>query len=380
MSSPDAVISPERAVAMAVETAGSDDFGAPGWRDGLARSLDAFARMPLLTEIRQAAVAKVVQDLVTRLRIEQWHTAHPETGEVAVEGPVVVIGLPRTGTTAMVGMISRDARFRFLRAWEGAQPLPPPIAGEEEDDPRVIAARQASAEYKTRHLHIHDPDGPEEDLAMLGGLDMHAFHGAYPVPEDYLAWWMAENMASYYAFQERVFKLLQSRRGPCLWLLKSPPHLFHLEEIVRRYPNVKFVMTHRDPAKVIASVASLHCSHFERRSLPNSIDREAIGPRFLNLWTQGMQRALAARARIGEHRFVDVTNDAVIKHPLETFARIYEFLRMPLTPGLRDELQNYTRNNAPGHFGAHRYTPEEFGLSGNAIREAFGDYIERFAL
>ena len=110
----------------------------------------------------------------------------------------------------------------------------------------------------------------------------------------------------------------------------------------------------------------------ERASLPSGFRRHGL--------SAPASTRLGARARIGEHRFVDVTNDAVIRQPIETFERIYDFLGMSLTPGLRGELENYTRDNAPGHFGEHRYTPEEFGLSGGAIRTAFSHYIERFAL
>lgn len=370
----------EPIIQKARQTAGWDDFGADGWREGLARSLDAFARMPLIPEVRKQALAKVEQDLVTRLRIEKWYAEHPEIAEVEIEGPVVVVGLPRTGTTATVGMLALDERFRFLRAWEGHEPVPPPVAGEEESDARRIRARKQAAEYEMSHMHLSDPDGPEEDLAILGGLDMHAMHGAFPMPDDYTAWWLQEDMASYYAYLERVLKLLQSRRPPRLWLLKSPPHLFRLDAIARQFPKVRFVMTHRDPVKVIGSVASLYSALYDKRCVEGNIDPHVVGRNSLELWVEGISRGLAARAAIGEDRFIDLRNDDVVNRPIATFERLYEFLGMPFEAPLRARIEGYNEANAPGAFGKHKYSPEDFGLTSDGIRAAFAEYVERFSV
>jgi hypothetical protein len=376
----EAALTPEAAIAQAVEIAGFDDFGPEGFREGLARSLAAFARLPLTPEARAQVHRRTVGELVTRLRIEQWFRDHPEVEDQPIEGPIFVVGMPRTGTTATVGMLALDPRFRFLRGWEGAAPLPPPVAGEEDADPRVIAARAAAKDYDKAHIHLADPDGPEEDLVFLSGLDMHAYHGAYPMPPDYIDWWIGEDFASTYAYHARVLKLLQSRRPPRLWLLKSPPHLFKLEAIVRRYPAAKFVMTHRDPLKIIPSVASLHCMLHEERCIPGSIDKAEIGRRLLAFWAEGVRRGLAARVAVGEHRFVDVRNEDVVARPIETFERIYAHLGLELGPDLRQRIGDYNSAKAPGAFGAHRYTLEEYGLSADAVRAAFSGYGERFGV
>jgi hypothetical protein len=372
------LLTPAEAIERAVAAAGASDFGPPGVEVGLARTLEAFTRVPLTPKAAQDVNAKIVQDLANRLRIEAWYAAHPEIEEQPIESPVIVAGMPRTGTTATVGMLALDDRFRFLRGWEANSPVPPPVAGEEESDPRLIAAREAAKHYAMSHLHLFDPDGPEEDLAMLAALDMHAYHGAYPMPDDYLAWWQNADFRSCYAYLARVFRLLQSRRPPHRWLLKSPPHLFRLDRLAETYPDARFVMTHRDPRKLIASVASLHFHLYEERCLPGSIDKAKVGRTVLTFWQDGVRRGLAARAAIGEERFIDVHNSDVVSKPIAVFERIYDPIGLDLTPALAGRLEDYNANNAPGKFGEHSYTLEEYGLNDAEVRSAFADYMDRF--
>jgi hypothetical protein len=374
------LLTPDEAVARAIVSAGSQDFGPPGIHAGLERTLDAFSRVPLTPEAAQDVNARIVQDLANRLRIEAWYADHPEIEQQAIESPVIVVGMPRTGTTATVGMLALDDRFRFLRGWEANAPVPPPVAGEEERDRRLIAAREAARHYAMSHLHLFDPDGPEEDLAFLAGLDMHGYHGAYPMPDDYLAWWTRADFRSTYAYLERVFKLLQSQRPPNRWLLKSPPHLFRLDLLAERYPDARFVMTHRDPRKLIASVASLHFALFEQRCLPGSVDKPKVGRTVLAFWKQGVERGMAARARVGEHRFIDVRNSDVVDRPIAVFERIYDHIGLALTPELIRRLGDYNAANAPGKFGKHSYTLAEYGLTEAEVGRAFADYIDRFRL
>ena len=374
--------SPEQLMAEAVAATGFSDFGADGFREGLDRNVAAAATLPITPQSRAALRGKLVADLSMRLRIEAWIAARPECQSQPVEGPVLVCGLPRTGTTATVAMLALDDRFRFLRAWEGADPVPPPIAGEEASDPRAPKGwgEGRGGGGASAAMHLSDPNGPEEDLALLAGLDMRNFHGMYPMPDDYMDWWVNDDFASTYAYHERVLRLLHSRRPPHLWLLKAPPHIFKLEAFATRYPDTKFVMTHRDPAKLVPSVASLYHHLYSSRCEPGAVTKSWTGARCLDFWAEGVRRGLAARERIGEHRFVDVWNRDVVRDPIGTFEKLYDALGFDLSPALRDRLAAYHQRNAPGAFGEHAYTAEEYGLSRATIRSAFRDYVERFDL
>jgi hypothetical protein len=369
-----------RALESAVEATGFEDFGPDGYQEGLERTLEAFEVAPITANARDAAGLRTIVDLATRLRVEQWYKERPEIAKLPIEGPLLVCGLPRTGTTATVGMMALDERFRYLRAWEAVAPIPPPRRGEEMDDPRLLAAHRRAQNYSKRSQHIHDPDGPEEDLALLAGLNMHAYHGRYPMPQSFLDWWMAEDFASTYAYHRRVLTLLQSERPPYLWLLKAPVHIFNLDAFAAEYPQARFIMTHRDPAKVIPSVSSLFFTMHSEHCTPGVLNKLSFGPPLLEFWRKGMRRALEARCRIGEHRFIDIWNDDVVAQPIETFRKLYDWLDFELKPDLAAKLEDYRRRNAPQGSGKHRYSAQEYGLTDTRIRSAFSDYVERFRL
>jgi hypothetical protein len=144
-------ISAAGVIEQAIDAAASDDFGLDGWRDdGLERSLDAFCRMPPTSEVRDAAATKCIHDLTLQLRIEQWFKAHPEIEDRPIEGPVFVMGLPRTGTTAMVAMLALEDRFRFLRDWEGTRKFGDHRYTAEEYGLTDAAIREAFKDYGER--------------------------------------------------------------------------------------------------------------------------------------------------------------------------------------------------------------------------------------
>ena len=215
---------------------------------------------------------------------------------------------------------------------------------------------------------------------MLSPLDMHGYHGALPMPEDFIDWWIAEDFASTYACHRRTLTLLHSQRGPRRWLLKAPTHLFHLEAFAREYPDARFLWTHRDPASVIPSVSSLQHTLHTARCEAGFREKTNTGPHFLEFWAQGMDRALAARATIGEERFVDVWNDDVIARPVETITAACARLGLELCPDMEARIHAYNARNAKGVHGEHRYSAEEYGLSRKAIRERFHTYVERFGV
>lgn len=367
----------EELLAQAAEEVGHDDFGPGDFREGLDVLLDSLARDANLSPASdEMVVGGLRKRLVNRLKVESWYREHPEIEHLPIAGPVDVVGLPRTGTTALGDMLSLDPQFRSLRMWEQRDPVPPPTLEDEANDPRRLAyaeeIEQTPAELKA--MHIYEVDATVEDSDVLG----MAFHGQqYTLPVyGYHAWWRASDCTQTFQYHRRVAKLLQSRRPPNLWLFKAPHHKFHLEAIVSAYPDARFVMTHRDPGKSVPSYASFVSAIFPPANGEHDLKR--LGPEVSNHLREGMENAIAARERIGEDRFIDVHHRELIADPIGTIRRIYDFLGHELTPAVEQRMREWHAENRSGAHGIHRYTAEQFGLRTEQVRDDYDFYIKHF--
>jgi hypothetical protein len=367
----------EALLAEAREATGLSDFGPGDFRDGLDVLL---ASLEHDGDLRPATDTEVIgafrRRLVNRLEVEAWYRQHPEIDALSVRGPVDINGLPRTGTTALANMMSLDPQFRSLRGWEQSRPCPPPIEAGEAADPRRV---QAAAEYEhmpaaLKAMHLYDVDATMEDTELLG----MAFHGqqmTLPV-YGYQAWWRGADLSQTYAYHRRVVTLLQSRRPPNLWLFKAPHHKFHLEAIVSAYPEVRFVMTHRDPAKVVPSYASIVSTILPAPD--GERDMHKLGREISNHLRVGMEHAIAARERIGEARFIDVHHRDLAADAMGTLRRIYDALGLELSTSVENAVVEWQEANRAGAHGVHRYTAQEYGLTVDQIRSDYDFYIRHF--
>ena len=353
------------------------DFGPGDFAEGLSVLLDSLERdgdLDPSTDI--GVIGDLRRRLVNRLEVENWYAQHPENGDVVVRGPVDINGLPRTGTTALADMLSLDPQFRCLTGWEQTRPVPPPVAGEELNDPRrqefVRTQEERSAQRKA--MHIVEIDATMEDTEILG----MAFHGqqmTLPVA-GYRTWWRSADLTETYEYHRRVVKLLGSCKPPDLWLFKAPHHKFHLEALVGAYPDIRFVMTHRDPAKVVPSYTSLVSTIFP---LPaGQRDLQALGAEVSLHLREGIMHALEARTRLGEHRFLDVQHRNLVADPRGTVRRVYEWLGFELEDDVAKTIFDWQDTHAMGADGTHRYTPAQFGLSADQIRSDYDFYIRHF--
>jgi Sulfotransferase family len=355
------------------------DFGPGDFREGLSVLLDSLEHDGDLDQSTDVAVVgDLRRRLVNRLEVEAWYAEHPEDDDVVVRGPVDINGLPRTGTTALADMLSLDPQFRCLTGWEQSRPVPPPIAGAEMGDPRRQAFIRTHDERSAtqRAMHIVEIDATMEDTEVLG----MAFHGqqmTLPVP-GYRAWWRRADLTQTYQYHRRVVKLLGSRKPPDLWLFKAPHHKFHLEALVHAYPHIRFVMTHRDPAKIVPSYTSLVSTIFPPAA--GQRDLNTLGAEVSVHLREGLVRAMEERARIGEHRFLDVHHGDLVADPRGTVCRVYEWLGIALTGQVAKIIFDWQESHAMGAGGTHRYTPEQFGLSADQIRADYDFYIRRFGV
>ncbi|MCB0996260.1 MAG: sulfotransferase [Acidimicrobiales bacterium] len=353
-------------LARARQATGLTDFGPGDFEVGLEVLLDSLERdADLHPSTDDAVIGALHRRLVNRLQVEAWYAEHPEITDLPVRGPIDVCGLPRTGTTALGNMLSLDDRFRCLRLWEQVTPVPPPVLATEATDPRRLAAMEDNDALpaEIHAMHIFEVDAASEDSDVLG----MAFHGQqFTLPVwGYHQWWRQADLTDTYHYHRRVIRLLGSRRPPDLWLFKAPHHKFHLEAVVAAYPDVRFVMTHRDPAKVVPSYASIVSTYMPAPRTERDLHR--VGREVAEHLRLGMENAIAARERLGPERFIDVHHRQLAADPLATVASVYEQLGMEFTPDHAAAISAWHELNRTGAHGTHRYTPEQFGVSASQL-------------
>jgi hypothetical protein len=369
--------------AQVVEHTGLEDFGDHDFREGLDVLTESLTTQADLTELGEGILSLRLRMLLSnRLRIEDVYRRHPTIVAGVVEGPLVIIGLPRTGTTALSQLVSADPQIRSLRLWESSDPVPPPEAATEDTDPRIEeTARGLEAMYsafpRMQSMYFQTATGATECQDLLGMAFRTAhFDGMAHVPR-YTEWVTDCDMAPAYRYHRRVLQLLQWRFPPRLWHLKTPVHMLALDSLLETYSHAKFLWTHRDPAEVLGSVCSLVA--YTRSWVSDRVDAD-LAPQQVELWAEALARAMAFRRHVGEERFADIHFSDLNADPVGTVERAYDQLGLVLDEDGRRHMARWAAQNPRGAHGTHEYSPEEFGLDLPATRRRYSFYIDRFGI
>jgi hypothetical protein len=362
---------------------GLEDFGEGSFREGLevlVRSLRDEAR---LNSAGEAALRRrIIGHLSQRLQIEDWYHRHPDIDEEPIVAPLIIVGLPRTGSTALSFLLAEDRNTRYLRRWESAEPCPPPstVPG---PDPRIAQAEaEVSLQQRTspRSLALvpTSATGPFEcqDLMALD-FKSQLFLAFAHVPS-YAKWLFYDaDLTSTYRYERRTLKILQWGAATRPWRLKCPNHLLFLPQLDEVFPDARFVMTHRDPAEVLVSVADLYADVAGRFS--DDIELRYLGELNVEQWTVGMARALAFRDAGADGRFYDIGFRAMQRDPIGEVCRLYAWLRQPVTPEFEAGMRRWWAANAEHRDTLEKAGPGLFGIDLDEVRRLFADYTRRMA-
>ncbi len=370
-------------VQRARDQTGLEDFGGTAWREGLDRLVDALDTESALSPMGEEILGSRLEMLLAnRLRVVATRADHPAIADEEVVGPLCIIGLPRTGTSALSNLLATDPQIRSIRTWESSAPVPPPESGTEDTDPRIAETErglETMHEFfpRMRSLHFQTATGPTECQDLLG-MDFRTehFNGMARVPS-YSAWVRDCDMSSTYRFHRQVLQLLQWHCPPRFWHVKTPVHMLALDYLRDVYPSSTFVWTHRDPAAVLGSVCSLIA--YTRSCASDRNDPAELGREQLEVWVEAIRRAMALRSRIGEEWFADVSFDALQSDPVSAVACAYDRLGLDFDPA-REPVRAWSEAHPPREHGAHEFHLEEFGLDPDRVRERFAFYLERFPI
>jgi len=367
----------------AVAATGLDDFGSDDFRERLGLQLsemDADAERTGLG--RMLMFGDCTRYAANRLRIRDLLQRHPEILDIEIVQPVIVVGLPRSGTTNLVNLLAADSRFRSLPLWESYEPVPDPRERADGVDPRwtrcqqAWEAMQAGAPFVAA-MHPMEPDHVhEENELMAPDFSNYNLEWVARAPR-WRDHYLAHDQTPHYAYMKTVLQILQWFRPRERWVLKSPQHLENLGPLMATFPDASIVVTHRDPVAVVQSTITMVT--YGARTAYRSTDPEW----YRDYWTDRIGRLLDASMRdrhlLPERRTVDVFFHEYMADEMGTLQRIYDDAGIGLTDTARHEIEAHQAAHPRGKAGRVVYDLRgDFSTTPEEVRSRFGAYLDAF--
>jgi hypothetical protein len=366
--------------ASATRITGLADFGADDYRDGLAVLLESCAADAALTPLGAKVMRSFLRGaLVARLLSEAAWGAYPAHAQVAIERPVFITGLPRTGTTALHRLLTADPAHQGLELWLIEAPQPRPPRDTWPDHPVFAHLQAAFEQHHVEHpefmgVHYMAADQVEECWQLLRQSMRSVSYECLAHLPGYSGWLRGQDWTGAYRRHRRNLQLIGLPDAGRRWVLKNPSHLFALDALLEVYPDALVIQTHRAPATAIASACSLAAQASDGWSA--AFRGPAIGRDQLELWARGLEEFLAVRSRRDPARFCDVDYDALVADPVGTAESVYDRFGLPFTGAAADAMRALQAGSAAGPGPApHRYTLADFGLTAGQVDERFAAYL-----
>ncbi|MDD2704721.1 MAG: sulfotransferase [Acidocella sp.] len=316
-------------------------------------------------------------------KVEDAHHANPALGAAPITAPVFILGLPRSGTTFLHGLMAEDEENLVPRNWQTIYPGPRPAGFNPAQDQRVKNVdRQlrlfAGLAPGFEEMHPINADSPQECSEITAHVFQSLrFDSTHRVP-GYFHWLEAHGHDDAFRFHKLFLQYLQNGT-PSRWVLKCPDHTFTLDSLLKTYPDARFVIVHRDPIAVLGSVA--HLTEVLRRPFLKNIDAAEIGAQVAERWTHGANLLLEfdQRADVPAERKIHVHYDELIAAPLAIIERIYGQFGMALGEAGQAAMAVRLKARPRGGYGKHApYRLENFKLSVPALRTQFAPYVRQF--
>lgn len=375
----------ETILAAARAKTGLADFGRDDFRARLAiqcRAIDEDAGLSALG--RLGVFANLLRYAENRLRFEDLLRRHPEIQETPIERPIVVAGMPRTGTTHLLNLIGADVRLRSLPYWESLEPVPIRGEGPGRDgrDPRFHRCRAAYEQMVASMplivaMHDMPPEHIHEEIE-LEELDFASYLLEWLCrPPRWRDHYLALDQRPHYAYMKRVLQALTWLRGPRRWVLKSPQHLEQLLPLLDTFPDATIVITHRDPVSVIRSAITM--LGYGDRMRRTSVDLAGLADYWIDRVGKLLGACLRDRDRLPAAQTIDLPFHEFLADDVGSVSRIYARAGLPMTAEARAALGAFLAANPRGKHGQVIYDPKgDFGLEPGELRRRFADYVQRF--
>ncbi|HIG70780.1 MAG TPA: sulfotransferase [Myxococcales bacterium] len=362
--------------------AGLSNFGSNSFREPLEALVRTYDANHTTLKGRKKAYRRVIGLLATRLRIEEALRVHPEIKQRPVRSPMVLTGMPRSGTSALFNLLGADPDARPLLLWETQ--FPDPVEGLEPGakDPRHAAieayyeqSRETNPEFTK--IHFASADTPEECVLLHAFTLNGVHHGTEVMLEPYASWYRDQDLGEMYSYYKILLQMLDWQRPGERWLLKAPAHMWAIDKLIDTFPDVSVVWSHRNPLACTASICSMtHLLMEDQVDMP----KEVLGPIVMDFYATSLERGLAVRDQSDPARFIDVNHDDFVGDSLGTVGRIYEHFGLPIGDDAAASLKAHIEANPKGRHGKHEYNLDDWGLTADDVAKRFEPYVERFEI
>ena len=378
-------LSIEAILSHAVAATGLDDFGPDDFRERLELQLAEMNADPERTGIgRMIMFGDCARNAANRLLIRELLKQHPEILDIPIENPVIVVGLPRSGTTHLVNLLAADSRFRSMPLWESYEPVPNPKEPARVDgvDPRWTRCQQQweamqQAAPFIAAMHPMEPDHVHEENELMAP-DFSNYNLEWvsrsPGWRDY---YLSHDQTPHYRYLKTVLQILQWYRPRERWVLKSPQHLEQLGPLLAVFPDATIVVTHRDPVAVIQSTITM-LTYGSRTGY-----RSPRPEWYRDYWSDRIHRLLDASVRdrhlLPEGRTVDVFFHEYMADEMGTLQRVYDAAGIEFDEQARSDIAAYQAAHPRGKEGKVVYDLRgDFSVTPEELRQPFGFYFDRF--
>ena len=352
----------------------------------LDRLLKALNTEASLNEVGVGFHSARLRDLLTnRLRMEAWVEKHPEILEETIERPIVVVGLPRTGTTMLHRTIATDTSLLAPIWYEVRQPVPLADDFEREDErigiseAEVTAMLEAAPELAA--IHPMDARAPDEEIMLLEHSFMSTVPECYAHIPEFGDWLYEQDQSAGYDYLYRCLQFLQwqkRRKGQTgtRWLLKTPHHLHYPEYLFKRFPDAAVVQTHRHPIDVIPSYGSMMAALAQPFS--DDLNAPALAQNWAAKWAKGLAKTMDYRATHPEARYLDLYFMDTVANPETEIRKIYNFAGLELTPEALSEMTHWRAFNERESRPEHHYQLSDFGFDAESLSQQFAHYTQAY--
>ena len=360
------------------------DFGDPLHLNGLEKlcySLQEEAQLNTIGKIAQHSRLSGI--LINRLRFQKDLKDYPEIKKELIASPVVIIGLPRTGSTMTHRLLSADSNHTSMFWWEGRNPSRFPKEKRGQPLERIKSGKEEvgallSASPDLMKIHPMDAMAPDEEILLIE----HSFFSTVPesfmyVPS-YSEWIENQDHTNAYKYLKLLLQYLQwqmPNRSKKTWILKTPHHMGFVEIILKVFSGAKIIQTHRDPLDTIPSYCSMVTSLAQ--PLSNNLNPELIGKH----WEKKLSRVMKHCMKIADQnptKFLDIDYKELIKNPIKQMENVYNFIGKTFTNQSEKEMKNWMEANTQHKHGQHQYSSANYGLSDEIIKRDFKDYINTY--